>query len=141
MYYISILFSYQKMAVITVIQRKYDTQLWRHAQRNNLKIHLRAFIAFMSHIGLDDFRQYVVEKQVHGKTVPQSLWIDGRERKFNPLFPGSVDRLLRPQPGCFPADFKQGASMAGSECGQIEAKLIDVCGIKQRHYPGYLLIS
>lgn len=128
------------MAVITVIQRKCDTQLWRHIQRKNLQIHLRAFIAFMPHIGLDDFRRYVVEKQMHGKTVPQRLWIDGRERKFNPLFPGPVDHLLHPQPCCFPADCKQGASTAGSERGQIAAKLIDICGIEQRHYAGYLFI-
>lgn len=28
---------------------------------------------------------------MHGKTVPQRLWIDGRERKLNSLFPDSVD--------------------------------------------------
>jgi hypothetical protein len=77
---------------------------------------------------------------MHGKTVPQRLWIDGRERKLNLLFPGSVDRLLHPQPSCFPADCKQGASTTSSERGQIAAKLIDICGIEQRHYPGYLLI-
>lgn len=128
------------MAVIAVIQRKCDTQLWCNVQCKNLQIHLRAFIAFMPHIGLGDFRRHVVEKQMHGKTVPQRLWIDGRECKFNPLLPGSVDRLLHPQPGCFPADGKQGATTAGSERGQIAAKLIDICGIEQRHYPGYLLI-
>lgn len=74
------------MAVIAVIQRKCDTQLWRHVQRKKLQIHFRAFIAFMPYIGLDDLRRHVVEKQMHGKTVPQRLWIDGRECKFNPLF-------------------------------------------------------
>ena len=59
------------MAVITVIQRKCDTLLWRHVQHKKLQIHLRAFIAFMPHISLDDFRRHVVGKQMHGQTVPQ----------------------------------------------------------------------
>lgn len=81
----------------------------------------------------------LVEKQMHGKTVAQRLWIDGRERKFNPLFPGSVERLLHPQPDCFPADCKLGALTAGSERGQIAAKLIYICGIEQRHYSSHPL--
>lgn len=75
------------MAVITVIQRKCDTHLWHYVQRKNLRIHLRAFIAFMPHIGLDDLRRHVIEKQMNGKTVTQRLWIDIRERKYNLPFP------------------------------------------------------
>ncbi|MGQ6550104.1 hypothetical protein ACUNEV_21550 [Serratia sp. IR-2025] len=82
----------------------------------------------------------MVEEQVHRKAVPERLAIDGRQRKFNPLLPGSVNCLLQPEPGCFPADIKQGAPAAGPECGQEPAQQIDVAGIEQRYYPGDLFI-
>ncbi|MBP1039334.1 hypothetical protein J8631_27755, partial [Serratia fonticola] len=76
---------------------------------------------------------------VHRKAVPERLAIDGRQRKFNPLLPGSVNCLLQPEPGCFPADIKQGAPAAGPECGQEPAQQIDVAGIEQRYYPAICL--
>ncbi len=94
----------------------------------------------MAHVGLHYFRRYVVEEQVYRKAVPECLGIDGRQRKFNPLLPGTRDGLLQPQPSRFPADVKQGASPAGAECRQEPAQLIDVAGIEQLHYPGYLFI-